>query len=238
MCTLILASRVWPELPLLVAANRDEALDRAAGPPRRYSLKDRTVLAPLDQVAGGTWLGLNDRRLFVGITNRFGLPKDPGRRSRGRLVEEALSFGSAAEAHRGLAHLQAAEENGFHLVLADAQEAFLLVNDGAQIHRRPLSPGFHVITERSFDAGPTQRPQTITKALATFGATPPDDATWEALLAHHDPDGFEGVCVHVNDLGYGTRSSTLLRVDAAGDFRFRFADGPPCRTPFTAVSGS
>jgi uncharacterized protein with NRDE domain len=72
-----LATRVWPEAPLVVAANRDEALDRPSGPPRRYPLGERSVLAPEDKVGGGTWLGVNDQGLFVGITNRFGLPKDP-----------------------------------------------------------------------------------------------------------------------------------------------------------------
>ena len=63
-----------------------------------------------------------------------------------------------------------------------------------------------------------------------------------AVLAGHDPgpdaagDGREAldrVCVHTP--GYGTRSATLLFVDAAGGVRCFHADGAPCRTPFREV---
>ncbi len=234
MCTLILATRVWADAPLVVAANRDEALDRAAGPPRRYRLGERTLLAPEDKVAGGTWPGLNDQGLFVGITNRFGLPKDPARRSRGRLVEQALGYESAAAAYQGLLHLSPLEENGFHLVLADREEAFLIYNDGAQIHRAPIPAGLLVVTERSFDAGPTRRTNTIAAELNLLTGSGPELSKLEALLRTHDADGFEGVCVHVADLGYGTRSSTVIQLSANGQVDFRFADGPPCQNPHLA----
>jgi uncharacterized protein with NRDE domain len=185
VCTLILATRVWPEAPLVVAANRDEALDRPSGPPRRYPLGERSVLAPEDKVGGGTWLGVNDQGLFVGITNRFGLPKDPARRSRGRLVEEALGYQSAAEAFEGLDQLSPLKENGFHLVLADRQAAFLIYNDGAQIHRTSIPAGLLVVTERSFDAGPTRRTSNIAKELNLM--TGPKGPTWRAWRLCSEP---------------------------------------------------
>ncbi|HLT35932.1 MAG TPA: NRDE family protein, partial [Enhygromyxa sp.] len=92
MCTIIAALQVWPGRPLVVAANRDEALDRPAIDPRVWApgeVAARRVLAPRDLRAGGTWLGVNDAGLFVGITNRRAIP-DPRRRSRGELVFEAL----------------------------------------------------------------------------------------------------------------------------------------------------
>jgi uncharacterized protein with NRDE domain len=226
---LILATRQWPEVPLLVAANRDEALDRPAGPPRAIVVGDRTALAPIDLHAGGTWLGLNDRGLFVGITNRFGLPKDPARRSRGKLVTEALAFESAEAAYRSLSRLAARQENGFHLVLADRDGAYLIYNDGAAIHRSPLDPGLYIVTERSFDAGPTRRPQAIESRLRAHLAKPLPNWQLEALLSEHDAEGFEGVCVHVPDLGYGTRSSTVIRLENGAKPSFRFANGSPCK---------
>jgi uncharacterized protein with NRDE domain len=97
MCTLLVASRVFDDTPLLVAANRDERLDRPAAPPRLFEARAIPVVAPVDLQAGGTWLGLSARGVFAGITNRFGVPPDPARRSRGELVFEAL-LGADAQA--------------------------------------------------------------------------------------------------------------------------------------------
>src|SRR5712692_8012823 len=73
VCTLICAFRVFPRWPLIVAANRDEHLNRPASPPRLWP-GDLSFVAPRDEAAGGTWLGLNSAGLFVGVTNRFGVP--------------------------------------------------------------------------------------------------------------------------------------------------------------------
>src|SRR5580698_8268449 len=55
MCTLVAFIRVWPGSALVVAANRDERLDRAASGPTRWA--GEKFFAPRDEVAGGTWLG-------------------------------------------------------------------------------------------------------------------------------------------------------------------------------------
>src|SRR5262245_10355038 len=101
MCTLIAAFQQWPALPLLVAANRDEALARPALGPMCWDGAPRFV-APRDEKAGGSWLGLNEHGLFVGITNRAGSSADPGGRSRGLLVTAALAERSARELNHRL----------------------------------------------------------------------------------------------------------------------------------------
>ena len=95
MCTLIAYLRKGAPFPLIVAANRDEMLSRPSTPPQLHGGAPACI-APRDQVAGGTWLGLNAHGLFVGVTNRFGVPKDERRSSRGQLVANALKIGSAA----------------------------------------------------------------------------------------------------------------------------------------------
>jgi len=79
VCTVILATRVWPELPLLVATNRDEHLDRPSQPPSRWLAGS---VAPRDERAGGTWIGCSDAGVIAAVTNRFGSERDPERRSR------------------------------------------------------------------------------------------------------------------------------------------------------------
>ncbi|MEC9071739.1 MAG: NRDE family protein, partial [Myxococcota bacterium] len=54
MCTVIIMSRMWPESPLLIAANRDEFYGRPASPPRLQSVPGSAVIAPVDLKAGGT----------------------------------------------------------------------------------------------------------------------------------------------------------------------------------------
>src|SRR5512140_3834626 len=117
MCTLIAAVRQYRRFPLVVAANRDEALARPASPPVLWDAPSRFV-APRDEKAGGTWLGPTARGLFAAVANRFGVPRDESRRSRGALVVEALGAPSARELHGRLAALSPAAYNAFHLLYA------------------------------------------------------------------------------------------------------------------------
>src|SRR4051812_4348111 len=150
MCTLIAAVHAWPSAPLVVAANRDERTARPASPPLLWPERDGTrILAPRDEHAGGSWLGLNQRGLFVGITNRAGVRPDPARRSRGALVLEALGAPSAVALEERLAGLDPALYNPFHLFYADRASAGLTwIAEGA-VRQERLAPGVHIVTERS-----------------------------------------------------------------------------------------
>src|SRR6266581_1943019 len=60
MCTLVILRRPEHAWPVVIGANRDEMIDRPAMPPGRH-WPDRTeVVAGLDLLAGGSWLGIND----------------------------------------------------------------------------------------------------------------------------------------------------------------------------------
>lgn len=233
MCTLIVFSRCWDEAPLIVAANRDEKLDRPARGPFLWPGTD--LVAPRDEVAGGTWMGVNRRGLFVGITNRHQAFVDASRPSRGRLVTGALSHGSAREAYEVMRAIDGGGENGFHLVMADAGGAYLVWGDGEGTHARPLDSGVHVVTERSFGAAPTMREARLRERLEGIDA-PPSDAELIALLALQiDGGGFDDVTVHVPAWGYGTRSASIVRVGGEVP-RFLHAEGPPTTAPFTDVT--
>ena len=231
MCTLAAFVGVSPSLPLVVAANRDELLARPAITPFLWPGTPR-VLAPRDEQAGGTWLGLNEHALFVGITNRAGAPPDPTRRSRGALVTDALSAPSAAALHARLAGLDPHAYNPFHLFYADRESAHLTWSDGEALHREDLGPGLHVITERSFGAGADARGATVRRLAEAFGGDR-SPASLGSLLANHADDLFSAVCVHADALGYGTRSSLVLTLGATwAETRWWWAQGKPCVTPF------
>lgn len=246
MCTIIAAVHVWPEAPLVIAANRDEHLDRPSSPPQLLAageVSPRAVLAPRDLVAGGTWLGLNDTGLFVGITNRRVTGIDPARRSRGELPFAALASANHIEARTAMLELDAAQYNPFHLLLADRSGASIVWSDGARLHALELGPGIHVLTERSFDAGFSARHDTLAELADTLRRGPlPAEDRWHSILADHRPHGppgpdrvgLDAMCVHADPLNYGTRSSTLIELlREPGNVRFLHAPGRPCRTAFT-----
>ncbi|HVE84551.1 MAG TPA: NRDE family protein [Myxococcales bacterium] len=231
MCTLIAAVRQYEDAPLVVAANRDERLDRPARAPLLWAGGPIPVIAGRDEQGGGTWLGLNREGLFVGVTNRYGVDRDPARQSRGALVVEALGAASAGALHARLAALDPARFNAFHLLYADRGEAFVTWSDGAALRQEVLAPGVHVVTERSLGGDDRARTETVRELWRGLpaGLTPSAEELF-AILRHHQPDDPLGsVCVHLPELGYGTRSSCTLRLGrGTADVELWWAEGAPC----------
>ena len=144
MCTLIAIHRKVPGRWLVVAANRDEYLDRPAEGPALRRGPGGAVVAPLDAQAGGTWLGLNAHGVFVALTNlRTGEP-NPTLKSRGAVVMDALAFGSADATAGALARLPRDTYNSFNCFVADPAAAYLITyRDRPEVHS--LAPGVHVV---------------------------------------------------------------------------------------------
>ena len=228
MCTLILVFRQDPRFPLIIAANRDEVLDRPASGPRVWA---EGFIAPRDERAGGTWLGLNRHGLFVGVTNRFLAPRQDQRESRGQLVVEALKEPSAASLHAAMATLPPTRFNAFHLLYADAAGAFVTWSDGERLCQDTLAPGVHVVTERSLGGDDRSRSDFIRQHLP---ATVTADALQRLLGLTREDDPLGGVCVEAPAFNYGTRSSAVLFVaQPLLHSQLTFADGRPDRAPFT-----
>jgi hypothetical protein len=240
VCTLVVACRMWPNIPLLVAANRDENSERPSGRPRAWKDRPLPVFAPEDLQASGTWLGINASGLFVGITNRFGAtPPCPGRRSRGLLVLDALEESNAVDAATRIVALPGEAHNRFHLLMADANDARLVWSDGVRLSSAVLGRGLHLLTERSLSAGPTTREALIKRRLEDFGESPPGNDALAELLSIHADDPFDGTCVHAPGLHYETRSSTIIRLwDNPLKIEFLHADGPPCRTSYEDLTSA
>lgn len=207
MCTLVVARHVWKGAPLVVAANRDEMLARPAAPPLVWAEASTPFVAPRDLRAGGTWLGVRRGGPVAAITNRRWVERREGRASRGTLVVEALGHATAAAAACALGALDGDAFDGFHLVVADLDSAWLLVGDGATVRTIALEPGVHVVTEAGFD-GATARERTVRARLETIAE--PTAAALRPLLAIHAADPFDGTCNHADVAGYGTRSSSLV----------------------------
>ena len=234
MCTLIAAVRQYRRFPLVVAANRDEALARPASPPVLWDAPSRFV-APRDEKAGGTWLGLTASGLFVAVTNRFGVPRDESRRSRGVLVVEALGAPSARELHGRLSRLSPGAYNAFHLLYADRDDAFVTWSDGTALRQEALGPGVHVVTERSLGGDDRARTELVRRRYPRVDPdVPPGVGELAGRLRIHAPpeEPVAGTCIHVPALGYGTRSSLVLRLGPTLEQSdFAWAEGSPCTHP-------
>ncbi|MFB6269881.1 MAG: NRDE family protein [Halobacterium sp.] len=228
MCTLAFAWQAFDEAPLVVGANRDEAVGRPSSPPAVQGSNPR-VLMPRDEEAGGTWLGVNGHRVFVAVTNRYTERADfGGERSRGLLVTDALAASNADEAIETVEREVADREYaGFNLVVADRRECVLLEWDGV-LRTHALDQGTHVVVNRGFDDG-TEKSRAVRDALA--GHETPTD--WLAAARDTLRDHDTGACVHRD--GFGTRSSSLVTVAADGTVDYEFADGPPCETDYERV---
>ena len=234
MCTLIVSFQQHQSAPLIIAANRDELRGRRASPPRRWS--GEPFVAPRDEQAGGSWLGLTTNGMFVGVTNRFPSERFPERDSRGTLVLEALRAPSASALRASLEGLSPSRFNTFHLLYADAHAAFVTWSDGEGIHHDTLAPGLHVVTERSLGGDDHGRSKLIKAAWPALErvAGEPTPAALEQLLARPNPDDPAGaVCVDLPEWSYGTRSSLGLFVrQQLSTSNWFWAEGRPDRVPF------
>lgn len=232
MCTLAVAIRADRRWPLVVAANRDERLHRDA---EGWALRDGPngirIASPRDLLAGGTWIGLSSRGLFAALTNYhapFDWYPDSARRSRGEVVGLALGQSTVADARRALSALDPASFNPFHLVVADAGDAFLWWYDGERSAMETLGPGLHLVTESS-PHGDGPRGDLL---RSRWPVDPSMPRLREVMSIHaSDPGARTSTCIHMDPV-YGTRSATFLRL--AAELRaseLLVADGPPCRAP-------
>jgi uncharacterized protein with NRDE domain len=244
MCTLIVLDRVVPGRPLVVAANRDEFYARPAAPPARIGEAGIPFVAPQDLEAGGTWMGLNAKGVFVGLTNRAVQGAKQDRRSRGLLVTGALGCGSAREVAERMSQGEEAERveggqyNPFHLLAADGQSAWLFTRREDASECRELAPGVHVVGNRDEDDPDSSK---LRDVRARAEAIDPDQPTEKLfgdlgrLLASHPTPAspHQNPCVHTP--GYGTRSSALF---AVGEERWTlwYAEDAPCQAKYRNYS--
>jgi uncharacterized protein with NRDE domain len=257
VCLLVFAWQTEPDAPLVVAANRDERLDRPARALCVLRERGPRILGGRDDLAGGTWLAVNEYGVVAGLTNRPAPGgRDPTMRSRGELPLLLAAHRTADAAVAELLDVVVpGRYNPAWLLVGDRHSlwAVELATDLAPA-ARALGPGVHVLENAALDA-PSPKSERVRSLLA--GARAERGLLWPALpgvlVDHVLPEGADGAtfedddqsprpaatlaaCVHTD--GYGTRSAALVRVPEAGDGRpeMLVADGSPCTVPFIDVS--
>lgn len=213
MCTVVLLKRSHHPWPVMLAANRDERLDRPWDPPSEWWPDRPGVIAGRDRLGEGTWMGLNRHHVVAVVLNRRGsLGPAPGKRSRGELPLLALEHNSASAAASVIAALDAAAWRSFNMVVADSTGAAYWLRGLSHGHPEqiPLVDGCHMIT--SSDANDMTRKR-VARHLPRFrSASSPetdDYAAWRTLITDQSGAGDEQLHVVPRD-GYGTVCSSVL----------------------------
>jgi uncharacterized protein with NRDE domain len=235
-----------PAFPLVVAANRDERLDRRATAMTVLRRAEPRILGGRDEEAGGTWLAVNEAGLVAGLTNRP-LPdgRDPGKRSRGELPLALATHRRAGDAVEDfVARFRPTDYNPAWLLVGDREALFSIdMTDGDRPRAECLGPGLHVLENNPLEP-PSEKATHVRHLLgptAGLGGEVLTEKLLVLLADHTTPPGTGAgtrrletlaACVHTED--YGTRSSTLIRVPGTRHLppEVRYAEGHPCTSPF------
>jgi len=226
VCVLALAIRSHPDWPIVLAGNRDELHARPAAPLARWADAPH-VLGGRDLEGGGTWLGVSEQGRLAVVTNLRGFgPPHPDAPSRGLLARDFL-VGEGRYVRFAEADLPAF--NPMNLIVADdGVVRFCSNRPGASI--RELGSGIYGLSNGDLDA-PWPKTQRLKAALADWlaGAGHDTDGLLAALADETRPTDTElpstGLGlererlvspIFIRNQPYGTRCSTVVRVDAAG----------------------
>jgi uncharacterized protein with NRDE domain len=249
VCLLIVLSRVVPGWPLLVAANRDERLDRPAEPLTLLRSNGPRTAGGRDLMAGGTWLALNDHGVVAGLTNKPAEEgRDPSKRSRGEIP---LALTAAATAWDGVSSFQRSASPGDYnpcwALVGDRSSLYYVdVTQSAGVRSVELSPGIHVLENKAM-AEPSVKADHVLQLLGDVRGLRVDrvQARLRRVMTDHhinqapadDSDRAQlaslasACCVHAEH--YGTRSSILIRLPASSSKppEVWAAEGAACTHP-------
>lgn len=233
MCLVFFSYQTTPGYQLVVAANRDEFLDRPTAPLGFFDV-DQTILAGRDLQGGGTWLGITAQLRFAALTNyRDPLTNRADAPSRGELVSDYLRGTMAAEAYIQKLAERGSRYNGFNLLVGDKQGLYYYSNRSVGVQQ--LGPGFYGLSNSLLDVAWPKlvrgkkilQPHMVAsrhidvRTLFTLLADelrPPDEQLpetgvgldWERLLS--------SICIDGAD--YATRSSAVITVTDAAEIAF------------------
>jgi uncharacterized protein with NRDE domain len=233
MCTIIIAHNVNDKYPLIVGANRDEFYDRPSQEPDFLQLLPLAVVAPKDLRLGGTWIGAAQGGWFVGLTNQDDVDLMIDKKSRGEVVRDCLLMSDHRTVAKYLNSLNPKDYNPFNLVFGRPGALFLCrVHHDKEIDLEIIPEGVTVVTN---DCNASQRYlRREQRAGAGTSFIWNDDDKHQIVnslkhtLSRHDNDTYQSLCVHDENLNFGTKSSTAILITPDGDVDYYHSEGHPC----------
>jgi hypothetical protein len=188
------------------------------------------IFAGKDRKEGGTWFGISEAGLVVGVTNRYTGTRHPDRASRGQLVLRCLAADSIDRVLAFLTPDEVSRYNPFNLFCLSEETGVVITHDDQRFQVLPLAEGTHILTNRPPDDPQDLKRQWLQSRLRDVPSDP--DAAIERfsrlLASHGEGDSPVPVCVHLP--GYGTVSSFLAFLASRREqSRFLCTDGSPCQ---------
>jgi hypothetical protein len=237
MCLLAVQYQLVPESPILVAANREEYFDRPSLTPSIQSGKPR-ILCGVDQKAGGTWLGVNQNGLFVGLCNRATSVPLFGQRSRGSLVMDLLRCTSSSRAlDKALSELGETQYEGSNLIIADAKAGYAIHSDQRQ-EVVEMRPGLNIIGAHNLNDPDDERVR-MARRLLTLQTldSPVKFLAVASRVFARAPVGPGRPSMVIRNQDYGTVSSSLIALGVKPrDAIYQFSNGAPDQTKYEDCS--
>jgi uncharacterized protein with NRDE domain len=179
MCLLVVVSRVDPDAPLVVGANRDERVDRKATAMTVLHDSAPRILGGRDDEAGGTWLAVNQHGVVAGLTNRPSPDgtRDPTKRSRGELPVALAGHRDAASAVEDfVTRFAPADYNPAWILVGDRDSLFALdMTAGGRPTAMTLDPGVWILENNPLGS-PSRKVDHVQALLGNI------EALWGAAL--------------------------------------------------------
>jgi hypothetical protein len=224
MCTVVVHVETGR---VLLAANRDERVDRPWDPPAEYW---PGIVGGRDRTAGGTWMAVNRSGVVDAVLNRLGtLGPAAGKRSRGELPLMALAHTNAKAAAEAITRIEAGQWRAFNMVVADSAGAWFVRGTGSgNPTAMPLPEGVTMVT--AYDPNDLASAR-VERHLPRFQTAPATIEAWAALLADSGGDAAQQINVRPRG-GFGTVSAAVMLLAAGKAPDWHFAAGPSDQADF------
>ncbi len=233
MCIVLFSYKNTPGYRLILAANRDEFLNRQTAP-LAYWEDNSEILAGRDLERGGTWLGITASGKFGVLTNyREAGGRIPSKVSRGEILTHF--FAGNGDCQEYLSHLSSNEHHyqGFNLLIGSGDALYYYSNrKGIPIE---LQPGIYGLSNHLLDTDwpKIERGKGLFRDVVTRGGALVDELftvlgdreqpadeflpntgvglEWERILSS----------IFITSPTYGTRSSAVVLIDNEGNTEFQ-----------------
>ncbi|MCA9215976.1 MAG: NRDE family protein [Planctomycetales bacterium] len=237
MCLLAVQYQLIPDSPILIAANREEFYERPTQPPSIQSGKPR-VLCGTDLQAGGTWLGVNQHGLFIGVLNRRRANPGFPSRSRGTLCRELLKSHSAQHARdMAMEEMSSGRYDGANFVCVDAESGWV-VHGGDDLNTVEMREGLNIIAGGDLN-DPRDGRVDMARRLLTLQTldSPVKFLAVASKVFARAPSPPGRPSIVIRDKDRGTVSSTLIALGKKPrDAIYQYAPNAPDRSKFEDFS--
>lgn len=196
--------------------NRDEQRSRAHATGFKYhKLAKHQAYYPIDPQGGGTWLGVNDKKLTIALLNQNPLTFKKGMRayrSRGVLIPQLLSASSSQQVAEHLSHMELNDFPPFKILTIDSrlQISSLYWNAAELTLEQETLPHISSSSSVNEESAKSYRKQKFQEFLSGRETFSREDC---ASFLKRSEVGYEGLSVLMSRDDAHTVSTTLLMVN-------------------------